>query len=33
MDDIDETGFSLEDSPLNQHKFQCRCGQTITQKE
>lgn len=33
MDDIDETGFSLEDSPLNQNKFSCKCGKSISRKQ
>ena len=32
MDDIAETGLSMEDSPLNQNKYFCKCGKTITNK-
>ena len=32
MDDIPETGLSMEDSPLNQNKYFCKCGKTITNK-
>ena len=32
MDDIPETGLSMEDSPLNQNKYFCKCGKTISTK-
>jgi len=32
MDDIAETGLSLEDSPLNSNKYICKCGKTISNK-